>query len=191
MKKFLNNTLLGGVLFLIPLVIIVIVLHKAYDIMLLLAKPVQQIIPADAVVGVPVIDVLAILIMIVICLLVGIFAKSKPAMAFYAKIDGIWLELLPGYAWTKTVIGNLTGAENLAQFKPVIVRLDDQRQLAFELERAADGSVVVFFPGSPDPRSGAVAYVSPDRIEETSATFLEINKSLKHMGRGAAGFLDQ
>lgn len=189
MKKLLITTALGGVMFLIPLVIIVAVVGKAFSIMKDLAVPLQQLLPIETIAGVGVVEILAIVLMFLFSLLVGSLAKGKRAKAFYEKMDGFIIELIPGYAWTKSVIRNLAGTGEKGEFMPVLVRLDDQKQLAFELERAANGQVVVFFPGAPDAKSGTLAYVDAERVESAKATFLEINRSLKLMGRGASRFL--
>lgn len=189
MKKLLITTAIGGVLFLIPLVIIVVVVGKAFSIMKQVAVPLQQFIPIETIAGIGIIEILAIVMLFLFSMLVGIFARSKPANVFYEKVDSVIIELIPGYAWTKTVISNFAGTGAIGEFIPVLVHFDDQTQIAFELERAANGQVVVFIPGAPDAKSGAVAYVDVERVQSTDATFLEINKSLKHMGRGASRFV--
>jgi uncharacterized membrane protein len=189
MKKLLITTALGGVMFLIPLVIVVAVIGKAYSIMKMLAEPLQRFLPIESIAGIGAVEILAIILMFLFSLAVGLLAKGKRAKAIYAKLDGVILELVPGYAWTKSVVHNLAGAGDAAEFLPVLVRLDDQTQIAFELERAANGQVVVFLPGAPDAKSGTLAYVDAERVESANATFLEINRSLKLMGHGAARFL--
>ena len=190
MKKFLITTLIGGILFLIPMVVIVAILGQAFQIMLRVAEPVEKLLPVDSIAGVGMINILAWAIMLLVCLAAGLIARSSPAQSLYRKLDGILLELIPGYAWTKTVMSSVAGSEQVAEeFKPVLVTLDDQMQVGFELERTPEELVVVFFPGAPDVRSGAVAYVTADRVVPVEAGFLAINKSMKHMGRGAAQLL--
>lgn len=190
MKKFLITTALGGVLFLIPLAFIAMILGKAFQIMSLVAKPIEKLMPIDSIAGVGIINIVAVVIMLLVCVVTGILARSRPAQAFYKKVDGILLELIPGYAWTKTVMSSVAGSSDVdEQFKPVLVTLDDQMQLAFELERTEDNLVIVFFPGAPDVRSGAVAYVTAERVTPSDASFLAINKTMKHMGKGASQLL--
>ena len=189
MKKLLITTALGGVMFLIPLVVVFAVLGKAFSIMKELAVPLTKFIPIETIAGVGIVETLAIVLIFLLSLLVGLLAKSGPAKRFYHRMDSVIIEFIPGYAWTKTVFRSLAGNSETGEFIPVLVHLDDQIQLAFELERAANGQVVVFFPGSPDAKSGTLAYVDAGRVEPTHATFLEINKSLKLMGRGASRFL--
>jgi uncharacterized membrane protein len=187
LRKFLITTLVGGVLFLVPLVFIVLVMGKAHEIMTRVANPLGKLLPVDSIAGVGVINLLAILLLLLFCLLAGLLARSRPARAFYEKIDRILLELIPGYAWTKATLASMGGDSSVTDnFKPVMVTLDDQMLLGFEMERTANNLVVVFFPGAPDVRSGTVAYVTADRVQPVDANLMTINKSLKLMGIGAA-----
>ncbi len=187
MKKFLITTALGGILFLVPLVFVVLFLGKAYSIMLQVAEPLSRLLPLDTIAGIGMINILAIVVLLSVCVAAGLIARSPPARKLYSKLDRILLEVIPGYAWTKALVSSLGGADKtIEQFTPVLVRLDDQMQLGFEMERTDDGLVVVFFPGAPDVRSGSVAYVEASRVSPTEANLLAINKSLKLMGIGAA-----
>jgi uncharacterized membrane protein len=190
MKKLILTTILGGVLFLVPMVFVAVILGKAFQIMMSIARPIQKLLPVDSVMGVGMIDFIVILVMLLVCITAGLIARGKAARHFYKKIDGVLMELIPGYAWTKTVVSSLANAEEVDQnFKPVLVTLDDQMQVAFELERVAGDLVVVFFPGAPDVRSGSVAYVTADRVVDLDTTFLTVNRTMKHMGRGAGQLL--
>lgn len=189
MKNFLRTTLIGGVVFLVPLVVVALILGKAFNIMKLVAAPVERMLPFDAIGGVGLINIIALIVMLLCCLAAGMIASSAPAKALYVRLDALLLEVVPGYAWTKTVMAGFGGEREFEGFLPVLVELDDMSQLAFEMERSADGLVVVFFPGAPDARSGSVAYVEPSRVKPVAAEFLAINRSLRKMGRGAAAFL--
>ena len=68
---------------------------------------------------------------------------------------------------------------------PIVARLDDYSQIAFEVERLESGVVVVFLPGSPDPWSGTVAFMSPDRIEPLDLDFRSAAAPLRALGRGS------
>jgi uncharacterized membrane protein len=57
------------------------------------------------------------------------------------------------------------------------------------VDRAADGLVAVYVPGAPDPRSGAVSYVTGDRIQPVNVGFKAVVKVCKNLGRGSTEVL--
>jgi len=189
MKKFVVTATVGGMLFLIPLVFVVVIFGKAFQIMTRVAEPIIRVLPADHIAGIGLVNIVAALLVLLICIVAGLIARGPKAQAFYQKIDGALAELVPSYIWTKTVVRNLAGDVDTESFKPVVVRLDDQLVLAFEMERDSDGLVVVFMPGAPDVHSGTVAYITADRVEPLSTSLLDINKTLKHMGKDALPLL--
>jgi len=189
MKKFFVTAAIGGMLFLVPLVFMVLILGKAFQIMTRVAEPISRLLPVDHIAGVALINVVAVLLILLVCVIAGLVAKGPLAQSFYKKIDGVLAELVPSYIWSKTVVRNLAGDVDTERFKPVLVTLDDQLLLAFEMERSQDGLVVIFLPGAPDVHSGTVAYVTADRVQPLATSLLAINRTLKHMGKGAVALL--
>jgi len=59
--KFIKTTIIGGLVFMVPVVIVVVIAGKALEIMMLVAKPLGNLIPVDAIGGVAVANVLALL----------------------------------------------------------------------------------------------------------------------------------
>jgi uncharacterized membrane protein len=187
--RLIRDTLIGGVLFLIPLVFVVVVLGKAFQIMKVVATPLGKLVTVESVAGFAVVEILTVLIMILSCLLAGALARSPWGKKVSDKLDALLLQMIPGYAWVKGMTGNIHDEEADEVLKPVLVRFDDQFQMAFEVDRAADGLVAVYLPGSPDPRSGTVSYVTGDRIQHIDAGFMAVVKICKNLGRDSAAML--
>jgi uncharacterized membrane protein len=189
MRKFIKTTAIGGLIFLIPIVVLTVILKKAYNIMLLVAVPLDRLIPIETIGGVALSNILAVLCIFVACFLAGLFAKSKPGKAIFNWIDAKLLLFFPGYSYLKSLTSPFTDERDEAKtLKPIIANLDDQSQLAFEVEQADDGTVVVYVPGAPDSRSGNVVYLTPDRVEPLDITFGEVTKSLRQFGRGSVAW---
>ena len=186
MRKFILTTVLGGVLFLIPFVLVVILLGKGFRIMRTVAGKVDLLFPVDSVVGLPIVDVLAVLFLISCCFIAGLAARSSRGRELQNRIDNLLLQLIPGYAWLKGMTGSVSDEEAVAGFKPVWIRLDDQYQVGFEVDRYEDGLVAVFLPGAPDPRSGALSYVESNRVEDLDSSFTEVAKNFKRLGLGSS-----
>ena len=76
--------------------------------------------------------------------------------------------------------------EQSRDFVPVIARFDDNAQIAFEVERTGHDEVVVYLPGCPDPWSGSVVYMKPDRIEPLPMSVSEAVRTIRTLGRGSS-----
>jgi uncharacterized membrane protein len=76
--------------------------------------------------------------------------------------------------------------EAAESFLPVLVRFDDNTQIAFEVERTVD-NVVVYLPGAPNPWSGSVAYFNVDRVKRLEMTMSQAVRNIQRIGRGSAG----
>jgi uncharacterized membrane protein len=189
MREFIRTTLIGGILFLIPLVVVVAIIGKAFQILKIVATPLDKLIPIESVAGFALVEILTATIMLLLCLTAGLIARSPWGRNVYQKIDTILLQLIPGYSWVKGVTSDISGQEAEDIFKPVLVQFDDQYQLGFEADRTADGLVAVYLPGAPDARSGAVSYVTADRIRPIDAGFKAIGKTCQKLGRGSAEIL--
>lgn len=189
---FVKTMILGGLLFLFPLVIVTAVVGKAFSLMLRVTEPLDDVIPADSVADVAVVNLVAIAALLVGCFVAGLVAQSEIGRKVYRAADSNLEGIIPGYAALKARVGSAVGAEERRKaFKTIFVRFDDQGQIAFEVERLADGRVTVFLPGAPDPWSGAVLVVDADRVTPLDLEILPVSRTFKNLGRGTAAALGQ
>ena len=184
-KNVFKTTIIGGLIFLVPIVIVAAILGKAYRIMMLVARPLDGLIPLEKVGGVALANILAVIILIIVCYLAGIAARSSLGKSTFQLIDSKLMMLLPGYAFVKGVTGSLSENEDQV-LRPVLVKLDDSIQIGFEVERVERGLVVVYLPGAPNPWSGTISYVEEARIEPMNQPMTEVVKSLRKLGRGSS-----
>jgi uncharacterized membrane protein len=182
-----RTTVLGGLIFLVPFVVVLLILGKAFAITRTMAAPIAEAIGVDHVGAFALIDMLAVLLLIGVCWLAGHLATSRRGRALYEAFDEKLLNLFPRYGFVKSMTESLASNKGEATLPVVLVRFDDQSQLAFEVERTA-GGVVVFLPGSPDPWSGTVSLVTPDRVKRLDVEFKTAVKSIRLLGRGAGQF---
>ena len=129
--QFIKTTILGGIIFLIPFVIVVVVLGKAYQIMMHVAEPMSGWIPIDEVGGIALANILALIAIVLSCFVFGLAARSAPAKKLYRALDAT-LSSVPGYAFVKAIADSVTRREEHTNgFIPVIVRFDDSAQISF------------------------------------------------------------
>lgn len=185
---FIKTTILGGLVFLVPVVIVVAVVGKAFNIMMLVAKPMGTLIPTDYIGGIAVANLLALLAIALLCFVAGVIARSASAKKAYRALDTALLAV-PGYVFVKGFTESMNSSEEAAKsLLPVIVRLDDNAQIGFEVERIDGGSVVVYLPGAPNPWSGSVVYFSEDRVKRLDITVAQTIQHIRKLGHGSAQY---
>lgn len=185
----IRTMILGGVIFLVPFAIVLVIFGKVFGVSMRLAAPIADRIPVGEVAGVALAEILAVVIILVACFLAGLAAISAPGQRLYRKLDQLLLNLIPRYAFVKSMTDSLGGSD-ASVLQPVLVRFDDLAQIAFEVERGSGDLVTVYLPGSPDPWSGSVAHVSAERVDPVRGDFATVVKSLRSIGRGATALLE-
>jgi uncharacterized membrane protein len=187
--KTVRTIILGGLIFLVPFAVVLLVFGKVFSISMHVAKPIADRIPFDAVAGIALANIVSVAIILVACFLAGIAAKSAPGRRLYRKVDEFLLNLIPRYTFIKSMTASL-GGEDETVLTPVLAQFDDLAQVAFEVERGPGDLVTVYLPGSPDPWSGSVAHVTSDRISPLEGDFVPVIGSLRKVGRGLPALLE-
>jgi len=185
MVKFLKTTMIGGIVFMVPIIIFIVIIGKALKLTNKLAAPLSALIPFHGVGNISVLDLLALVIVLLICFLAGLAARSTLARKSVGALESRVLSNIPVYGFLKSKIDAIVQPEKMESMEPVLVRFDDYWQIAFEVERIPGETVAIFVPGAPDPWSGSVCYVTEDRIQPLELTLLPVLKTLKGLGKGS------
>lgn len=187
--QFLKTTLVGGLVFLLPLVAIVWILSMALDFAGEVAKPMAAFIPVDTFGGIAMANLLAVIVILAVCFIAGIVARSSMASTFVREAESRVLWQFPGYNMVKGVTDSVLGGGTDMEMMPVVVNFDDHAQLGLEIERLDDGRVVVYLPGAPDPWSGDVAIFAADRVEALPVKALKALDTVRLLGRSSRHFV--
>jgi uncharacterized membrane protein len=182
----LKARILGGAIFLIPGVLALWVLAKVFGLLRELALAVGSTLGIELPWGGVLLDVVVVAAVVFLCFLAGSIAERAAARRLRSKLDSVLLGAVPGYAFVKGLAENIQQSEAAASsFTPVLVTMDDCSQVAFETDRIEGGAVAVYLPGAPNPWSGNVIFVSPDRVKKLDVSATEALKILHALGRGS------
>jgi uncharacterized membrane protein len=190
--NFIKATSIGGIIFLIPLGIIVLMIGKLAGVMKTVASKLTPFIPVETPQGAFVLNLLALAVLLGLCFLAGLVAQRATARKLSAKIESVMLEAVPGYSFVKGFADNIRQSDELSEsFIPVIVQFDDYSQIAFEIEHQEGGKVVIYLPGAPNPWSGTVVYVTPDRVRRLPMNVSEVVRSIRKLGKGSVALVER
>ena len=184
MLKFLKTTLVGGVVFLVPVVIFIVLMGKALGIAQQLVDPLAKHLPIETIGGLRMARILSVVLVVLVCFVGGLVARTGLASKLVTSLEGSVLSRVPGYALVKSICLDLLGVEEQQMFPPVLVRFDDAWQIGFQVEVLDDGMVTVFLPDVPNPQSGSIFFVTADRVRPAGISFAAAMKGLKRAGVG-------
>ena len=183
---FLKTTGIGGVLFLLPLIILGALIGQVVPIVWTIAEILSDLIPVPIQTpeGITLLVSASVLVLLLICFAAGIVARRSFGRRISATFEKNLTMLFPRYAIFKDQIaGTLGGDKDHPTMKPVMVRFIDSFQVAFEVDRSEKGFVTLFLPGSPDPWSGRIVMVESDRTQPLNLRFAETVSIFEKLGR--------
>ncbi len=185
MLKLIRTTFIGGVVFLIPIAIFLAVIGQGLRIADKAAKPVAAVLPVNMIGGVAVAEVLAIVLLVLICFMAGLLARLALARKAVDALEANVLSRLPAYALLKTKTQSMLSPDDIEGMAVVVMRFDDSWQIGFEIERIEGGKVALFLPGSPDPWSGSVCIAEAERVTPLDLPVAAVAQIVRRLGRGA------
>jgi uncharacterized membrane protein len=183
--QLMRTTLVGGLLFLVPITVLGIVLGKALALGHKLVGPLAARIPVQSVIGLRTPALLAISLIVFFCFLAGLFARSALAQKIVRGLEAAVLSNVPGYEFLKSVGESMLGVEKKSAYETVLARIEDAWQMGFLVERIEGGHVAVFVPGAPNPYSGSLFFLPEDRIKPAHIPPAAALKCLKRLGAGS------
>ncbi len=191
--RFLRTTAIGGLLFLLPLIVVGALVGQVVPIVLAIAEGLAGILPGfiKTPSGIALLFLMSIGILLLLCFSAGLLARWSFSRKFSEAFEKKLVFLFPRYAILKDQMADSIGGDHAkAEMKPVVIRFDEMRRIGFETERCEDnGLVSVYLPGSPDPWSGKVAVVEASRVEALDAEFGVAAATCEQLGRGSIALL--
>jgi uncharacterized membrane protein len=185
---YLRSTLIGGVLYLVPIVVLIVILGKALEIAHRIAQPIVRLVDAAGLGHILPPQVVALLLLVLFCLAVGRLAQSGIGKRIGSRLDDT-LGNLPGYSFYRGIGESIAGAEPSGLQQPVMVSIEDAWQLGMVVDKLEDGLLAVYIPSVPEGRSGSLYFMDPDRVRPLSINLKTGFKVLRRMGVGSGELL--
>lgn len=186
--SFIRTTLTGGVLFLLPLVLLIILLNKVFAILFKISEPFSKILP-DLFLGLNGSIIVAIILLIFICFVGGLLFRSKYVKKYVAKLEENLLNNLPGYALVKAITADTIGEKNDQKMSPVLIKDDESWSFGFLVEEGKVFSTV-FIPDAPRYDAGEVKIIPTELLRKLDISTNVFAKSIKNYGKGAIDWLN-
>ena len=181
--QFILTTVIGGVVFLIPVVVLVVVIAKAIGFMMVVAKPMADWLPVDTIGGVALANIIAGVALVLVCFLAGLLARHALASAFVGQLESKVLVNVPGYLMVKSLVSGFDESR-IAGLKPVALQLGTAERVGYEIEKLPDGRSMVFIPSPPNPFSGITQVLPPEQVTYLDVSLKQIMEVTENFGHG-------
>lgn len=187
--EFLKATLLGGLLFVLPLLVVLIVVRHGMRVVAEALQPVAQLLPAQKLAGLVVSDLLALATIVVLCFVAGLFVGTRVGGRVNQHLERLVLRKVPGYTLFKGAAHGLVGLETKSELQVALARIEEAWVLAFVVERHDNGLSTVFVPSAPTPAAGAVYYLPNERLKLLDVPVAEAIACVMRLGVGSRELL--
>ena len=121
LAEFTKTTLIGGVLIILPIYVSILLLLKALSGLMTAVKPITAGIPA----AVEFKQLLAILVLVAICFIMGLIVRTGPGLRAKNAFEEAVLSKLPGYTLLRGLAGRIAGRADEPTFTPALVEIEE------------------------------------------------------------------
>lgn len=181
MFKFLKTTLLGGFLFVLPFIVVILIFEKAVDLVQKALNPIVSRLPQQF--NHP--WFIAIILIVGICFIAGLMLRTRLGKNAARGIEGSILEKIPGYRILRDLSGRLMGQSEDHRFLTVLIESGDCQELGLLVEENEDGQCTVFIPSVPNPAVGELKIVAVANVRRLDVSVKETLRCLSAWGVGS------
>jgi uncharacterized membrane protein len=188
--EFTRTTVVGGVMFLLPIFLVFLVLGRIFGLMGGLTEPVVTAFGVTSIGGVAVSNLLAVFLIMVAAFLAGLFARTHTGQSALTWIQEGVSAALPQFSLVQDVARKIGSDDDPTGMPVVLVPTDAGWALGLLVEAEGDWHAV-YLPGAPQMSSGSVAYAHTDQIHRTDMTLKQLWMVLRARGKGSSAIYRQ
>jgi len=185
MLSYIKNTLLRGLIILIPVVLVFLTLRELVEIMIQFARPIADLFPPGFFLEGDPEGLIALMLILVTAFLLGVLWSARHTRRTAEWVERRTLHHLPMYRMMKSLVAAFLDLEDEGSFKPACLRADDgSLEPIYVIEEHSDDMLVIMQPWTPTPFAGSVKVVPKNRVQPLDVTLDDFSLSLTHFGVG-------
>ena len=190
LANFIKITIAGGIVFLIPVGVIIFILAKTVNFLYDLSRPITARLPFRNVAGVGVNTLMSIILLLLICFLAGIFMRTKLAKKIIQWLEDRVLVYVPGYSYIRARSTDWFSDEKTHTWKPATIFVDDNEVICFVIDESED-YCSIFLPSAPVPSSGSICVREKKNVTFLTTSVSETVAMIRQFGRGASSSIEK
>ncbi len=192
LKSFLKTSLLGGVVVILPVVILVALIVWVFGVISGVIEPLTHLLVEDSELNQFLAEMVVIVVLLTACFSVGVLVRTRLGDFFYRFIEMRILRLAPGYSLIKETVFQLFGKRKDSPFSSVALAQvfgNETLMTGFITDTHEDGSYTLFVPTGPNPTSGLIFHLEGRFVHPVNVPAQEAMRSIISCGAGSARLL--
>ncbi|MDZ7739290.1 MAG: DUF502 domain-containing protein [Bacteroidales bacterium] len=189
LRNFFRTTALGGVVAILPLVLIIIFFRWIINIIQRFLEPVVSLINTESELLITGLYILAVIAIILLFFLLGLFIQTSVGHFFRTALEEQYLSKIPGYKMARETVMQFFGKNKSFFREVVLVDIFNSGTLmtGFITDDHEDSEyLTVFVPTGPNPTSGNIYHVHKKKTIRTNTTVDSGMKSIISCGAGSS-----
>lgn len=189
-KNFLSTVFVGGLLAILPVVIIFKVFSWLFTWLMEFIHPFTTVITSNTGFNITAAKIIATTAVILSCFIIGILVKTAWGKWLQSFTERWFLQKIPGYTALKEIF-NQFQPDNKQNFsKPVLITLDKGANylMGFVTDKYDNDRYSVFIPTSPSPVNGFVVQTTSENLKFIDAPSETVMRSVLSCGVGVSKF---
>jgi uncharacterized membrane protein len=188
-QGFFRTTLVGGLTFLLPIVLIAWLFQKAMSLAGKLAKPAMALLPESLAGGVIIGALETGLALLIIAFAAGLIARTAIGQRFMLWVENSLIGSLPQFSFVRGIADSVDDSDH-DHVEVVLVPADAGWALGFIFEASDAAIVAVFLPGAPQWTSGSVVFAERANIRPAGIGFPGAIKIMRKLGVGSGKLVE-
>jgi len=184
---FIRTTIVGGAVFVIPLLLVYFVLHKAVEVFGPLLKPLFLRLHIETLVGAAAGTVVTLLSLTLAAFLCGLFAHTLIGQSLLKWMQAGVVSLLPRFHLMQGLAEGMDKGQG-KEVPIVLVPSDAGWTLALQLEERHGDWCTVYIPGSPQWTAGSVSFAHIDDVHPIDIPLGQSLLMVRRCGMGSTEF---
>ena len=188
MKKltdFFKTAAAGGLLVLLPVLLLCLILGEMLQLIVALATPIAGLLQKGGLEKVANPVFVALILLAGTSFVIGLIMHSKAGRQLGQWIEAATLKRLPVYRALKRLIRSFAGTEAGETFMPAMLEIDPGiQEIVYLVEETTDGLAAVLVPHAPTGFSGPVKIVDRKRLTLLDTNIGDLSRALSHWGVG-------
>jgi uncharacterized membrane protein len=186
-RKFLQTTLLGGLVAILPLGLLIIVFRWIIILVEKYLKPLVNLFQHDSKISTIITYLIAIVGILLIFFFVGLFIQTRIGIWVRNYLEKSYLMKIPGYKTARDIVGQFFGNKRTFFSHVVLVDVYSNETLMTGFVTDDCGNyVTVFVPTAPNPTSGFIFHVPKSKVFKSNVPVDVAIKSIISCGSGSA-----